>query len=117
LGAKYLVVLCAGSALLRVEDALTRIVNGALSEVSLGQQASPSRVWFFPGLTNLGFLLRENLLLCSSYLPLGVPNWTVILHQHRAASSIKEKTKLMLPYNKKTHDFFKGSLCNLSHLR
>jgi hypothetical protein len=27
---------------------------------------------------NLGFLLRENLLLCSSYLPLGVPNWTVI---------------------------------------
>jgi hypothetical protein len=26
----------------------------------------------------LGFLLRENLILCSSYLPLGVPNWTVI---------------------------------------
>jgi hypothetical protein len=35
---------------------------------------------------NLGFLLRENLLLCSSYLPLGVPNWTVKLHQHRVAS-------------------------------
>jgi hypothetical protein len=34
---------------------------------------------FFPtGSINLGFLLRENLLLCSSYLPLGVPNWTVI---------------------------------------
>jgi hypothetical protein len=31
---------------------------------------------------NLGFLLREDLLLCSSYLPLGVPNWVVIcLHQ------------------------------------
>jgi hypothetical protein len=30
LGAKYLVVLCAGSTLLLVEDALTRIVNGAL---------------------------------------------------------------------------------------
>jgi hypothetical protein len=28
---------------------------------------------------NLGFLLRENLLLYSSYLPLGVPNWVVIL--------------------------------------
>jgi hypothetical protein len=28
---------------------------------------------------NLGFLLRENLLLCSSYLPLGVPNWVVTL--------------------------------------
>jgi hypothetical protein len=26
------------------------------------------------------------LLLCSSYLPLGVPNWTVKNHQHRAAS-------------------------------
>jgi hypothetical protein len=24
---------------------------------------------------NLGFILREDLLLCSSYLPLGVPNW------------------------------------------
>jgi hypothetical protein len=29
-------------------------------------------------LINLGFLLKENLLLCSSYLPLGVPNWAVI---------------------------------------
>jgi hypothetical protein len=29
------------------------------------------------GLINLGFILRENLLLCSSYLPLGVPNWAV----------------------------------------
>jgi hypothetical protein len=36
---------------------------------------------------NLGFLLRENLLVYSSYLPLGVPNWTVKIHQHRAASS------------------------------
>jgi hypothetical protein len=24
----------------------------------------------------------KNLLLCSSYLPLGVPNWPVILHHH-----------------------------------
>jgi hypothetical protein len=29
-------------------------------------------------LINLGFLLRENSLLYSSNLPLGVPNWTVI---------------------------------------
>jgi hypothetical protein len=37
------------------------------------------RYWLFPtGSINLGFLLRENLLLCSSYLPLGVPNWAVI---------------------------------------
>jgi hypothetical protein len=27
---------------------------------------------------NLDFILREDLLLCSSYLPLGVPNWAVI---------------------------------------
>jgi hypothetical protein len=27
---------------------------------------------------NLGFILRKDLLLCSSYLPLGVPNWAVI---------------------------------------
>jgi hypothetical protein len=86
LGAKYFVVLCAGSTLLLVEDVSTSVVNAALVGVSLGYQASPSRVWLFPGLTNLDFLLRENFLLCSSYLPLGVPNWTVKLYQHRAAS-------------------------------
>jgi hypothetical protein len=30
------------------------------------------------GSINLGFILREDLLVCSSYLPLGVPNWAVI---------------------------------------
>jgi hypothetical protein len=30
------------------------------------------------GSINLGFILRGDLLLCSSYLPLGVPNWVVI---------------------------------------
>jgi hypothetical protein len=30
------------------------------------------------GSINLGFILREDLLLCSSYLPLGVPNWADI---------------------------------------
>jgi hypothetical protein len=29
------------------------------------------------GSINLGFILREVLLLYSSYLPLGVPNWAV----------------------------------------
>jgi hypothetical protein len=29
------------------------------------------------GLINLGFILREDLLLCLSYLSLGVSNWTV----------------------------------------
>jgi hypothetical protein len=36
-------------------------------------------VWLFPtGSINLGFLLTENLLLCSSFLPLEVPNWPAI---------------------------------------
>jgi hypothetical protein len=30
------------------------------------------------GSINIGFILREDLLLCSSYLPLEVPNWAVI---------------------------------------
>jgi hypothetical protein len=30
------------------------------------------------GSINLGFIVREDLLLCSSYLPLGVPNCVVI---------------------------------------
>jgi hypothetical protein len=30
------------------------------------------------GSINLAFILREDLLLCSSYLPLGVPNWADI---------------------------------------
>jgi hypothetical protein len=30
------------------------------------------------GSINLGFIVREDLLMCSSYLPLGVPNWAVI---------------------------------------
>jgi hypothetical protein len=33
------------------------------------------------GSINFGFILREDLLLCSSYLPLGVPNWAVIYTQ------------------------------------
>jgi hypothetical protein len=32
------------------------------------------------GLINLGFILREDLLLCSSYLPLGVLNWVPNTH-------------------------------------
>jgi hypothetical protein len=29
------------------------------------------------GSINLGFILKEDLLLCSSYFPLGVPNWAI----------------------------------------
>jgi hypothetical protein len=56
-------------------------------ELSWSYQASPSEVWLFPtGSINLGFLLREDLLLCSSYFPLGVPNWVVIC-QHQSFTS------------------------------
>jgi hypothetical protein len=48
---------------------------------------------------NLGFLLRENLLLYSSYLPLGVPNWMVI-HINRTAAS--NNFLAPLPGKKKT---------------
>jgi hypothetical protein len=44
---------------------------------------------------NIGFLLRENLLLYSSHLPLGVPNWTVKNHQHRATSGA---CRSMMPF-------------------
>jgi hypothetical protein len=50
---------------------------------------------FFLDSINLGFLLRENLLLCSSYLSLGVPNWTVIYintvpHHHPSPCSARQ---------------------------
>jgi hypothetical protein len=38
---------------------------------------------------NLGFILREDLLLCSSYLPLGVPNWAVIYTPSESMSGMK----------------------------
>jgi hypothetical protein len=78
LGAKFLVVLCAGFALLLVEDALTRIVNGALVGVSLGLQASPSGVWLFPtGLTYLGFITERKFVDVLITPSLGVSNWPV----------------------------------------
>jgi hypothetical protein len=44
LRAMYLVMLCAGSTLLLVEDTLTSVINGALVGLSLGYQAPPSVV-------------------------------------------------------------------------
>jgi hypothetical protein len=44
----------------------------------------PSEVWLSPtGSINLGFTTEGNLLLCSSYLPLGVSNWVPTTH-HQA---------------------------------
>jgi hypothetical protein len=53
-----------------------------------------SSLAFSTGSINLGFLLRENLLLCSSYLPLGVPNWVVICpHQANFLAPLSGKKK------------------------
>jgi hypothetical protein len=58
-------------------------------------------------LINLGFLLRENLLLYSSYLPLGVPNWTVIYintsANSKAITDIREHKTEKLLGTKFTH--------------
>jgi hypothetical protein len=53
------------------------------------------------GSINLGFILREDLLLCSSYLPLGVPNWAVIYTPSSNFSGTVAGEK---------EDFCKGSL-------
>jgi hypothetical protein len=50
---------------------------------------------------NLGFILSEDLLLCSLYLPLGVPNWAVIyMPSSNFSGAIAEEKE----------DFCKGSL-------
>jgi hypothetical protein len=49
----------------------------------------------------LGFILREDLLLCLSYLPLGVPNWAVIYTLSSNFSGVVAGEK---------EDFCKGSL-------
>jgi hypothetical protein len=46
------------------------------------------------GSINLGFILREDLLLCSSYLPLGVSNWAVIATP-RGAKLMREQLVLV----------------------
>jgi hypothetical protein len=50
---------------------------------------------------NLGFIVRKDLLLCSSYLPLGVPNWAVIYTPSTNFSGAIAGEK---------EDFYKGSL-------
>jgi hypothetical protein len=80
-GAKYLIVLCAGSTLLLVQSyapnkgAIYKLFGAVAKLASINLRKlvlSPT------GSINLGFILREDLLLCSSYLPLGVPNGAVI---------------------------------------
>jgi hypothetical protein len=53
------------------------------------------------GLINIGFILRGDLLLCLSYLPLGVPNWADIYTPSSNFSGAVAREKA---------DFCKGSL-------
>src|SRR5215204_4614731 len=63
---KVLWLCCAGSALAPESLLLRRITF---------RHHQPSTCFLAPpGSINLGFFLRENLPLCASYLPLGVPN-------------------------------------------
>jgi hypothetical protein len=55
-------------AIYKLSGAVTKLASINLPKLVL----SPT------SLINLGFILTEDLLLCSSYLPLGVPNWAVI---------------------------------------
>jgi hypothetical protein len=51
-------------------------LSGAIAKLA---SINLQKLVFSPtGSINLGFILREGLLLCSSYIPLGVPNWAVI---------------------------------------
>jgi hypothetical protein len=53
------------------------------------------------GLINFSFILREDFLLCSSYLPLGVPNWADICTPSSNFSGAITREK---------EDFCKGNL-------
>jgi hypothetical protein len=55
-------------AIYKLSGAVVKLANINLRKLVL----SPT------GSINLGFILREDLLMCSSYLPLGVPNWADI---------------------------------------
>jgi hypothetical protein len=63
---------------------------------------------FSTGRLNLGFLLRENLLLCSSHLLLGFQLVGHLHHQHRATN------KFSGAIAREKEDFCKGSFSRTS---
>jgi hypothetical protein len=79
LGQSSLFVLCAGSTLLFAlrlpHQPCTRLFSGALPKSA----SNNLQKWFLSptGRLHFGFILRKNLLLCSSYLPLGVSQWVL----------------------------------------
>jgi hypothetical protein len=63
-------------------------------------------------LINLGFILREDLLLCSSYLPLGVPNWAVIYTPSVIEGSTTPIGLVCLPVTFGTRDNYRTESLN-----
>jgi hypothetical protein len=77
-----MVVLCAGSTLLLVQskalDEAPYKLSGAVAKLA---SINLLKFGFFLLVRlNLGFTTEGNLLLCSSYLPLGVSNWVLNTH-------------------------------------
>jgi hypothetical protein len=80
-------MLCAGSMLLLVKKLPRQLCTSIFwchcPECPEASKHQPSKVWLSPtGSINLGFIIEGNLLLCSSYLPLEVPNWVPTPHHH-----------------------------------
>jgi hypothetical protein len=76
LGQSSLVVLCAGSMLLLAPTSRTRLFLGSVNcflALFLKSASNNLQKWFLSptGRLKFGFILRENLLLCSLYFPLG----------------------------------------------
>jgi hypothetical protein len=102
-------VLCAGSTLLLVEDALTSYRKrrpcwsvtklASITFLSLAFSYWTDKPWF---------LTEGKLLLCSSYLPLGVPNWSVI---YISIGAIKPFSGAVA---REEEDFCKGSFTRTS---
>jgi hypothetical protein len=78
-------------AIYQLSGAVTKLVSINLRKLVI----SPT------GSINLGFILREDLLLCSSYLPLGISNWADIYMPSSNFSGAVAREK---------EDFCKGSL-------
>jgi hypothetical protein len=80
-----------------------RLIN--CPELSQNQQASPSEVWLFPtGSINLGFLLREKLVVVLITPSLGVPNGSIIY-----INTAPQSSNFSGAVAGEKEDFFKGS--------
>jgi hypothetical protein len=68
------------------------------------------------GSINLGFILREDLLLCSSYLPLGLPNWAVIYTPSEPGDEVADPEANMVELEQEHQDRESNPLAQISDL-